>query len=199
GSSTDLPPAFNTTWSDTDCTPRFVRSTGPAGPAPAARTGCRIATIIAYATPGPGARPGPAGARPDRPRTREAAPPRGPGAKKTRAGRVAGPHCFIDGGRGGNRTPDTGIFNPLLYQLSYPAIRRGVGPCEPAMIRMRRGRGKPPSGRAARAPCRADGHHRHAPRSGPPRRPARRLRAFLHTRPPPPRPRPYVVVSCAGP
>ena len=25
------------------------------------------------------------------------------------------------GGRGGNRTPDTGIFNPLLYQLSYPA------------------------------------------------------------------------------
>src|SRR5690606_2169447 len=86
GSSTDLPPAFNTTWSDTDCTPRFVRSTGPAGPAPAARTGCRIATIIAYATPGPGARPGPAGARPDRPRTREAAPPRGPGAKKPAPG-----------------------------------------------------------------------------------------------------------------
>ncbi len=26
------------------------------------------------------------------------------------------------GGRGGNRTPDTGIFNPLLYQLSYPAM-----------------------------------------------------------------------------
>src|SRR5690348_16809812 len=25
------------------------------------------------------------------------------------------------GGRGGSRTPDTGIFNPLLYQLSYPA------------------------------------------------------------------------------
>ena len=29
--------------------------------------------------------------------------------------------AFHDGGRGGNRTPDTGIFNPLLYQLSYPA------------------------------------------------------------------------------
>jgi hypothetical protein len=30
---------------------------------------------------------------------------------------------FIDlnGGRGRNRTADTGIFNPLLYQLSYPA------------------------------------------------------------------------------
>ena len=26
-----------------------------------------------------------------------------------------------DGGRGRNRTNDTRIFNPLLYQLSYPA------------------------------------------------------------------------------
>jgi hypothetical protein len=26
------------------------------------------------------------------------------------------------GGRGRNRTADTGIFNPLLYQLSYPAM-----------------------------------------------------------------------------
>ena len=26
-----------------------------------------------------------------------------------------------NGGQGGNRTPDTGIFNPLLYQLSYLA------------------------------------------------------------------------------
>ena len=25
----------------------------------------------------------------------------------------------FDGGRGRNRTADTGIFNPLLYQLSY--------------------------------------------------------------------------------
>ena len=28
-----------------------------------------------------------------------------------------------DGGWGGSRTPDTGIFSPLLYQLSYPAIK----------------------------------------------------------------------------
>src|SRR3546814_5638864 len=28
---------------------------------------------------------------------------------------------MLHGGRGGNRTPDTGLFNPLLYQLSYPA------------------------------------------------------------------------------
>ncbi len=28
---------------------------------------------------------------------------------------------FLNGGRGQNRTADTGIFNPLLYQLSYPA------------------------------------------------------------------------------
>jgi hypothetical protein len=28
----------------------------------------------------------------------------------------------LGGGRGRNRTADTGIFNPLLYQLSYPAI-----------------------------------------------------------------------------
>jgi hypothetical protein len=31
-------------------------------------------------------------------------------------------HPF-NGGRGRNRTADTGIFNPLLYQLSYPAMR----------------------------------------------------------------------------
>ena len=29
----------------------------------------------------------------------------------------------VYGGQGGNRTPDTGIFNPLLYQLSYLAVR----------------------------------------------------------------------------
>ena len=28
-----------------------------------------------------------------------------------------------NGGRGQNRTADTGIFNPLLYQLSYPAFQ----------------------------------------------------------------------------
>ena len=27
-----------------------------------------------------------------------------------------------DGGQRGNRTPDTRIFNPLLYQLSYLAM-----------------------------------------------------------------------------
>ena len=39
------------------------------------------------------------------------------------------PHCvsagtgpFLHGGGEGNRTPDTGIFSPLLYQLSYPAV-----------------------------------------------------------------------------
>ena len=36
------------------------------------------------------------------------------------------PHCvsagtgpFLHGGGEGNRTPDTGIFSPLLYRLSY--------------------------------------------------------------------------------
>ena len=28
----------------------------------------------------------------------------------------------FSGGGEGSRTPDTGIFSPLLYQLSYPAI-----------------------------------------------------------------------------
>jgi hypothetical protein len=30
-----------------------------------------------------------------------------------------------NGGRGRNRTADTGIFNPLLYQLSYSATEGG--------------------------------------------------------------------------
>ena len=29
---------------------------------------------------------------------------------------------IINGGQGRNRTADTGIFNPLLYQLSYLAL-----------------------------------------------------------------------------
>ena len=52
----------------------------------------------------------------------------GRGHEKRACVRHANP-CFItlstvppDGGRGGNRTPDTGIFNPLLYRLSYPAV-----------------------------------------------------------------------------
>ena len=48
-----------------------------------------------------------------------------------------------DGGRGRNRTADTGIFNPLLYQLSYPARGRNS---EPRMIRTGRGEGKPDGG-----------------------------------------------------
>ena len=48
-----------------------------------------------------------------------------------------------DGGRGRNRTADTGIFNPLLYQLSYPARGRNS---EPRMIRTGRGQGKPDGG-----------------------------------------------------
>jgi hypothetical protein len=43
------------------------------------------------------------------------------------------------GGRGRNRTADTGIFNPLLYQLSYPALvlacRGAEGRGEGARIR----------------------------------------------------------------
>ena len=36
-------------------------------------------------------------------------------------GRASLQALSINGGRGRNRTADTGIFNPLLYQLSYPA------------------------------------------------------------------------------
>ena len=32
----------------------------------------------------------------------------------------------LDGGQGRNRTADTGIFSPLLYQLSYLAMKCGV-------------------------------------------------------------------------
>lgn len=40
------------------------------------------------------------------------------------------------GGQGGNRTPDTGIFNPLLYQLSYLADwRRTLKPRREAASR----------------------------------------------------------------
>jgi hypothetical protein len=31
----------------------------------------------------------------------------------------------LNGGQGRNRTTDTRIFNPLLYQLSYLALREG--------------------------------------------------------------------------
>ena len=32
---------------------------------------------------------------------------------------------YINGGSSGNRTSDTGIFSPLLYQLSYEAKNNG--------------------------------------------------------------------------
>ena len=44
--------------------------------------------------------------------------------EQTRAGRArAAPTvmCEGNGGQGRNRTADTGIFSPLLYQLSYLA------------------------------------------------------------------------------
>ena len=31
--------------------------------------------------------------------------------------------CFLNGAWGRNRTADTGLFSPLLYQLSYPGNR----------------------------------------------------------------------------
>ena len=40
----------------------------------------------------------------------------------------------LTGGQGGNRTPDTGIFNPLLYQLSYLAKFSAFG-CEELRIK----------------------------------------------------------------
>jgi hypothetical protein len=44
-----------------------------------------------------------------------------------------------DGGKGGNRTHDTRIFSPLLYQLSYLAIElTGTGGQPP--IRFRKGK-----------------------------------------------------------
>jgi hypothetical protein len=32
----------------------------------------------------------------------------------------------MNGAWEGNRTPDTRIFSPLLYRLSYPGIRRSL-------------------------------------------------------------------------
>ncbi len=43
-------------------------------------------------------------------------------AHKRKAGQRKCPlTCAFTGGGEGSRTPDTGIFSPLLYQLSYPA------------------------------------------------------------------------------
>jgi hypothetical protein len=43
--------------------------------------------------------------------------------KKTPRSREAA-EAFESGGLGRNRTTDTRIFNPLLYQLSYRAVSR---------------------------------------------------------------------------
>jgi hypothetical protein len=44
------------------------------------------------------------------------------GGNKRPKKRPAFLQVFEHGGRGRNRTADTGIFNPLLYQLSYSAM-----------------------------------------------------------------------------
>lgn len=41
-------------------------------------------------------------------------------------GGLKGVTMKFGGGRGRNRTADTGIFNPLLYQLSYPATEGAI-------------------------------------------------------------------------
>ena len=46
------------------------------------------------------------------------------GQKKASEGVPSGP--LKSGGQGRNRTADTGIFNPLLYQLSYLARHEQV-------------------------------------------------------------------------
>ncbi len=60
--------------------------------------------------------------------------------KKAADGDLCFDATLRSGGRGGNRTPDTGIFNPLLYQLSYPA--KCAGSREPAILRMNSAPGK---------------------------------------------------------
>jgi hypothetical protein len=43
---------------------------------------------------------------------------------------------MIDGGQGRNRTTDTRIFSPLLYQLSYLAAEDGRARIRPAAARV---------------------------------------------------------------
>lgn len=64
---------------------------------------------------------------------------------------------MIYGGQGRNRTADTGIFNPLLYQLSYLAsllLFRDVRPGRPQRGRVLKPPGSGASS-AARAPARS--------------------------------------------
>ena len=65
---------------------------------------------------------------------RIARPDASPENKKAARGDLCFDATLRSGGRGGNRTPDTGIFNPLLYQLSYPAS--ALGSREPAILRI---------------------------------------------------------------
>ena len=46
----------------------------------------------------------------------------GRNVEKPRTAELYGASCEIRGGLGRNRTTDTRIFNPLLYQLSYQAV-----------------------------------------------------------------------------
>ncbi len=100
-------------------TPKSKRPTGPKKP-------CRARSYVpgpagaAESTDGWGLPHGVAATGMDRRGTRR------PQTRKKAA--IARSLCSVslslstaNGGRGGNRTPDTGIFNPLLYQLSYPA------------------------------------------------------------------------------
>ncbi len=43
-----------------------------------------------------------------------------------------------NGGWGRNRTADTRIFSPLLYQLSYPAAGEDARAAHPEAVRVRR-------------------------------------------------------------
>ena len=43
-----------------------------------------------------------------------------------------GPEYGVDGGQGRNRTTDTRIFSPLLYQLSYLAVSELSAPADRA-------------------------------------------------------------------
>src|SRR5690554_5749057 len=71
-----------------------------------------------------------------------------------------------DGGQGGNRTPDTGIFNPLLYQLSYLA-----GTLHGQAVRSGNDTDQPPAGQG-----RLSRRERGRKLAGPPRpRPRRRV------------------------
>ena len=45
-------------------------------------------------------------------------------SRNNKARTMAGFVRILNGARRRNRTTDTGIFNPLLYQLSYPGMLR---------------------------------------------------------------------------